>query len=236
MTRPASHALTRTAGLRLSALAILAATSLTACATGGASSGLAQADPVLPTEQYPIQAQARSNTINLRINPQGLSDNQRRALDQIAAQANWVNGDPVDVDIITAGDPRAMDAGRMVSNYLSGHDVGRDNLNLISEQAQPADIISINITQYRTRIYDCNTSWENLTATRNNKPYKNFGCAVNSNLAAQIHDPRDLNGPRTATPSDAIRKGVIFDKYQKGEITSAAVDAAASGTISNAIK
>jgi pilus assembly protein CpaD len=218
------------------AIALLTAASLTACATTGGGKVARLDEPVLPTESYPLQAQTMTKSISLRINPNGLSDNQRIALDQLAAKANWLNGEPVNVEIVTSGDPRAVSAGRMIGGYLSDRAVSDDNMSQVSVQEQPADIVTINTVYYRARTYACNETWENLTETRDNKPYKNFGCAVNSNLAAMIADPRDLDTPAAATPTDTTRKVEIIGKFQKGEKTSSATDDGAKGSISNAIK
>lgn len=218
------------------ALVLLTAATLTACATTSGAPAAKLAEPTLPTEQFPLQAQTMTKSISLRINPNGLSQNQRTALDQVAAKANWLNGEPVNVEIVTSGDPLAISAGRMIGGYLSDRAVSDDNLSQVSVQAQPADIVTINTVYYRARTYACNETWENLTAKRDNKPYKNFGCAVNSNLAAMIADPRDLDRPAAATPTDATRKAGIIGKYQKGEKTSSAADEGAKGSVSNAIK
>jgi pilus assembly protein CpaD len=193
-------------------------------------------NPALPTEQYPLRAQSRVRTLNLRVNPNGLSDNQRLALGQLAQNVSWTSGEPADIEIVTAGDPRAVNAGRAVGDFLVAHDVDASDLSQASRQDQPADIVSVNVTEYRARAYDCNQSWENLSRTADNKPYNNFGCAINSNLAAMIADPRDLAHPQDATPPDAARKSVILDKYRKGDVTSSAQDDQSKGSISNAIQ
>jgi pilus assembly protein CpaD len=214
----------------------LAALVLTGCATDSGKAGNAALTAATPTEQYPLQAQTMTKTINLRINAGGLSDNQRTALDQIAEKASWTSGAPVDVEIITSADPGAVAAGRTVGGYLVGHDVAGTSLSQLSQPGQPADIVTVNIVNFRARTYACGQTWENLAATRNNTAYQNFGCAVSSNLAAQIADPRDLQTPRTATPVDMGRRSVVLDKYRKGEVTSSAKDDNATGAISNAIK
>jgi len=217
-------------------LATLAALTLTGCATDSGKAGSMALTAPTPTEQYRLQAQTMTRTINLRINPNGLSDNQRAALDQVAAKAGWTSGAPVDIEIITSGDPGAVAAGRTVGGYLIDHDVAETSLSQLSQQSQPADIVTVNIVNYRARTYACGQTWENLAATRNNMPYQNFGCAVSSNLAAQIADPRDLQTPRAATTVDMGRRSVVLDKYRKGEVTSSAKDDNAKGTISDAIK
>jgi pilus assembly protein CpaD len=52
-----------------------------------------------------------------------------------------------------------------------------------------------------------------------NKPYHNFGCATQRNLAAMIDNPADLEQPRSETTAYTARRNVAFEKYRKGEST-----------------
>jgi len=52
-----------------------------------------------------------------------------------------------------------------------------------------------------------------------NKPYYNFGCATQRNLAAMIDNPADLEQPRPETPPYTMRRSEAFEKYRKGETT-----------------
>lgn len=221
--------------------ALVAILALSACATTpplgtGTNQSGATPNPKTPIDQYALGATTDTDTINLRINPNGFSENQIRALDQLAARTNWVSGESSDVQIITSPEPAAIAAGQAVSAYLARHDVNRQHMSQISEDAQPGDVITLVTFSYQARTFDCNKNWENLAATRNNTPYQNFGCSLTSNLAAQVADPRDLAHPASATSPDAARKSTILDKYRKGEVTSSAVDTASKGTISDAIK
>jgi pilus assembly protein CpaD len=49
-----------------------------------------------------------------------------------------------------------------------------------------------------------------------NKPYYNFGCAYQRNMAAMIDNPSDLVQPRPETPAYTMRRTVGFEKYRKG--------------------
>jgi pilus assembly protein CpaD len=49
-----------------------------------------------------------------------------------------------------------------------------------------------------------------------NKPYYNFGCANQRNLAAMIDNPSDLEQPRSETPAYTSRRNIAFDRYRKG--------------------
>jgi pilus assembly protein CpaD len=52
-----------------------------------------------------------------------------------------------------------------------------------------------------------------------NKPYYNFGCAYQRNMAAMIDNPADLVQPRSETPPYTMRRSEAFEKYRKGEPT-----------------
>ncbi len=52
-----------------------------------------------------------------------------------------------------------------------------------------------------------------------NKNWHNFGCASQSNLAAQIANPMDLVGPRGMSPIDAGRRSLVIDHYRQGRNT-----------------
>jgi pilus assembly protein CpaD len=52
-----------------------------------------------------------------------------------------------------------------------------------------------------------------------NKPYYNFGCAYQRNMASMVDNPADLVQPRPETPPYAPRRDEAFEKYKKGTTT-----------------
>lgn len=52
-----------------------------------------------------------------------------------------------------------------------------------------------------------------------NKPYYNFGCAYQRNMAAMVDNPSDLVQPRSETPAYTTRRTEAFEKYRKGTTT-----------------
>jgi pilus assembly protein CpaD len=52
-----------------------------------------------------------------------------------------------------------------------------------------------------------------------NKPYYNFGCANQRNLAAVVDNPSDLVQPRPETAPYWPRRNAAFEKYKKGTTT-----------------
>ena len=52
-----------------------------------------------------------------------------------------------------------------------------------------------------------------------NKPYYNFGCAYQRNMAAMVDNPSDLVQPRSETPPYTARRVNSYEKYKKGNTT-----------------
>jgi pilus assembly protein CpaD len=76
-------------------------------------------------------------------------------------------------------------------------------------------------------------NWQQNTAnTYTNRPYPDFGCASQHNLAAMVANPRDLVEPRAMTPADAGRRGVILEAWRKGEKTQSDRGSDDSGQVS----
>jgi pilus assembly protein CpaD len=66
-----------------------------------------------------------------------------------------------------------------------------------------------------------------------NRPYYNFGCAQQRNLAAMVANPSDLVQPRSETPAYTGRRTVVLDKYRKGESTATTYPDPEKNQISN---
>lgn len=66
-----------------------------------------------------------------------------------------------------------------------------------------------------------------------NRPYYNFGCATQRNLASSVANPEDLVQPRAETPAYAERRRTVMDKYSKGQDTATVVPNSNGGRVSN---
>jgi len=49
-----------------------------------------------------------------------------------------------------------------------------------------------------------------------NKPYWNYGCSMQSVIAAEVADPRDLITPRPEVPADTVMRSRAIDSVRKG--------------------
>jgi pilus assembly protein CpaD len=56
-----------------------------------------------------------------------------------------------------------------------------------------------------------------VRANVNNQPYWNLGCAMQSNVAAQVDDPLDLVRARPEGRGDTVRRTAAIEKLRKGQ-------------------
>jgi pilus assembly protein CpaD len=69
-----------------------------------------------------------------------------------------------------------------------------------------------------------------------NKPYYNFGCAYQRNMAAMVDNPSDLEQPRSETPAYTMRRTAAFEKYRKGTTTTTSYPEADKAKLSDSGK
>ncbi|MBO6550157.1 MAG: CpaD family pilus assembly protein [Rhizobiales bacterium] len=83
-------------------------------------------------------------------------------------------------------------------------------------------VIHLSYKRYVAHGPECGQWNENFNESENNRNSPDWGCARQRNLAAMVANPRDLQGPRGWSPRDSRRRDVVWDKYVKGEVSSAA--------------
>ncbi|MEM6665782.1 MAG: CpaD family pilus assembly protein [Pseudomonadota bacterium] len=68
--------------------------------------------------------------------------------------------------------------------------------------------------------------WEENVGGPNfaNKPYGNFGCSQQRNMAAMLENPNDLRHPRGLDPRYSPRRDNVFERYVEGETTQSAAN------------
>ena len=209
------------------------------CATPGLQ---AREDEKPPTvlDGYKARAYPTDAEIQLAVHAQGLSSTQADALGQFSSE--W-DADQGGVITLRAPDgaPNAGAAFRTAEGaraFLIRQGVPEDQIVIAGYDARGvADPnLLMTYTHYKVDIPVCGKTWTNLANTMVNEPNRNFGCAVQANMYAQLANPGDLVHPRASTPSDSGRRLTVLDLYRKGQTTSAAKDENAKGTLSKAIQ
>jgi pilus assembly protein CpaD len=115
-------------------------------------------------------------------------------------------------------------ADAQLQAILAGEAVPPRAIRYISEGGYGNSITMAFETGYVAHPPECGYWPGNLSESRENTPYWNFGCAQSRNLAMMVANPNDLIGPRRSSPRASDRRDVIWRKYIGGEETSATAD------------
>ncbi len=100
--------------------------------------------------------------------------------------------------------------------------ISRDKILVSTHEAANNDFrVDVSYIAYSAHTRTCGDWSENEAFTLDNQTPKNFGCAVQQNIAAMVADPRDLLGPGAMCPGDTTRRGIVMDHFEKGEVSQA---------------
>jgi pilus assembly protein CpaD len=184
-------------------------------------------------QRHPIAIQEADRTVNIFVGNTrgGLSASQRA--DVIGLASVWLREGTgaivAEIPVNTSNARAAADSFREVKSLLAS--AGVPPRGIIVRQYHPEDprlFATIRLTYPRIAAVagPCGLWPEDLGPSINNKgyfdnkPYWNFGCASQRNLAAMIDNPADLVQPRPETPAYTARRTASFEKYRKGTATS----------------
>lgn len=93
-----------------------------------------------------------------------------------------------------------------------------------THDAAKGKTVWLQYSAYQAKVDGCGDWSDNVDFTLMNKPTKNFGCATQYNLAAQVDNPADLAAPRKMDGSSGARRADVIEKYEKGSSTAAKGD------------
>jgi pilus assembly protein CpaD len=216
----------------LVALGLLA---LSACA--GVPDKKTDTPPVTPSERYAMRVDPAPQELKLGPHASGLSPAQTDALRVFVGLWDADDRKPITIMAPEHGPPAAAvfrtAAGARDNLIAAG--VPASEIQLVGyEAAGVGDApIRISFMSYTASGPQCGRAWEDIAKTYSNESYRQFGCAVTANMAAQIADPEDLLHPRALAPSDAVRRENVLDKYRSGTVTATAKDTQANGAVSS---
>jgi pilus assembly protein CpaD len=208
---------------------------LSACASTPSDQGPSKT-AATETQQWmdKVKVTSAPDEIVLAAHATGLSANQGAALEDLVGR--WLQAEGREL-VVTAPNTAGGMAGQIRDRLILLGAPGARVRIAGFDPAGPGDnVIRVGFLRYAAEPLKCGQRWENLTATRDNTVYENFGCAMAANLAAQVANPEDLVRPRDMAPPDAGRRDTVMGNYRKGELTSTKKDEQASGVLSKAIQ
>jgi pilus assembly protein CpaD len=183
-------------------------------------------------QRHPIAIQEADQSIVIFIGHArgGLSASQRADVMGLAQlwRQEATGAIRADVPVDTPNAAAAADAFREVRSLLTA--AGVPPRGIIVRHYQPNDLrqmptIRLQYSKISAVAGPCGLWPEDLgpgihnKSYLDNKPYYNFGCANQRNLAAMVDNPADLVQPRPETPAYTTRRSEAFEKYRKGNST-----------------
>jgi pilus assembly protein CpaD len=211
------------------ALAIISA------ALGGCWSGGEVVTATVPNDyrqRHPIAVQEGNHSIVVFVGAGrgGLSGPQRA--DVIGFGQSWVRegtgGVVVDVPVNTPNARAAASAARDIRHTLSAAGVPSNAIRINHYTPDdPERFATVRLSYPKISAVagpcglwpaDLGPSIDN-PGYNENRPYYNFGCATQRNLAAMVDNPADLEQPRPESPAYTMRRTTSFEKYRKGVST-----------------
>jgi pilus assembly protein CpaD len=212
---------------------ILGAAVVSAALAGCGHAELASQGPAFavvdPAQRHPILVSQKPSHMSVHV-PRGSSGmSPKTKADVLAFSQRFRSTDAGDSRLIiqapsgSGNEVAAMNAvhevrSLLVSNGFSESVIAVETFDAGHDANPP---LKVSYMRYVAEGPECGLWQTNLAFEPNNLPMGNLGCANQRNLASMISNPADLLGPRTMSPASGERRDVIWDKWQKGEITTA---------------
>jgi pilus assembly protein CpaD len=174
------------------------------------------------TANHPISVEPSYQSIKLYYSP---ADSGIQPADQARFNSFVSNYEAHGNGAIAVNAPAGMNSQAMIGFFaqrINDMGVSKDRILVATHDAPDGDMrVEINYVTYQARTDACGDWSQNLAITFDNDTPRNFGCAVQQNIAAQIADPRDLLAPRDMDPSSGARRATVVTKYEQGTVTQA---------------
>lgn len=129
----------------------------------------------------------------------------------------------------------SIGAAAEVASVMMDRGIDPYRIKMTSYEADAGDDaapMTISFKRYHAYAKECGNFSASIMTAPGNEVSRNFGCASQSNLAALIEDPRDLEAVPELDPTDAARRAEVFDKYRAGQATASERTEAESGRTS----
>ena len=197
-------------------------------------------------DRHPIQINEGIRSVQLFVGSgrAGLTPEQRALAGGFASQWRRYGSGPLKIELPagTAIEMASSHTVRELQSVLASSGVPLRAIQVRSYQPQdPSNVAPIRLTfpalkaQVASR---CHAGQEDLGPTINSKSdqnysTRNFGCATQQNLAAQVANPEDLVQPRNEAPAYAARRRNVLEKYSKGQDPSTVYNSTNNGKVSN---
>jgi len=220
------------------ALGLIAASALTACQSPQPNAF--QAPPLSPEDRFPIVLRDEPVILEVPVAPGSYALTAGQRAEISAFMRGYRDGASSPLVVRTPSGTRnevaAMRAVEEIRALAARADVPVGAMKYHPyggrNAGTPYPPIILSYTGIKAQTAECGDWSQDIGRNPENKPYLNFGCASQNNLAAMVSNPRDLVTPQAMDPPPAERRQTVRDKYILGQPTGAVSQDDKSGTAS----
>jgi len=174
--------------------------------------------PISGPANYPITLVKGPQTLDVSSSQGTLQPTQINAVAGFVHQAMQAGVTPMTVSRPSGGGNSARVASE-VASLMVAQGVRHENVRFVIYPGSATAPVHISYISVYAKTKKCGDWSEDLTATSQNAPWKNEGCAVQSNIAAMIADPETLVVPAPADLPDAPAQVLAVTNQQKAVST-----------------
>jgi pilus assembly protein CpaD len=201
----------------------------------GCSTELAEIDdyyrPDMHYERYPIEVAKGAVRLDVSTKRSRLTARQEDSVTRFAQQALASGASRIDVKRPSGG--TAGSVADRVSELLVAAGVPHETIVQTEYSAGRSAPVMVTFDRKFAVTAECGDWSEDIAITGQNTKPPNYGCATQHNIAAIVANPEDFETPRTATPSDPMRRYQVFVDYRKPKNTATSISSSETQTVSD---
>lgn len=178
-------------------------------------------------QRHPITMTETNHTLQIFVGTSRgeLNATQRAEVAQFAHswRRDATGGVAIELPVGASNERAAADSVRTIRSILAAASVPPDGIVVRGYPAPGPHVAPIRVSYPRiaAQAGPCGLWPADIGPSYNrdhfeNQPWWNQGCATQRNLAAMVDNPADLVQPRGETPSYAMRRTTVMEKYRAG--------------------
>ena len=216
--------------LSLTALALLPLVGIAGCSTE-----LAEIDdyhrPAMHYERYPIEVAKGAVRLDVSTKRSRLTARQEDSVTRFGQQAMASGAGRIEVKRPSGAAARSV--AERVTELLVDTGLPSEAIVHTDYSAGRGAPVIVTFDRKFAVTAECGDWSEDIAITGQNTKPPNFGCATQHNIAAVVANPEDFETPRTATPSDPMRRYQVFVDYRKPKNTATSISSSETQTVSD---
>ena len=187
--------------------------------------------------RHPIDVEKKAHSIKVPVSrsANGLSYTQQSRVGRFVRQFRNGQGGKlfVSAPASSSNEVAVFNAVNKIQKIAQKNGVSNSMMRVNSHHGSGnSNAITMSFRRYVAVGPECGLWPDDMGHDPENRPYSEFGCATQKNLAAAIDNPRDLIEPRGMTPRSSERRSRAWDSYVNGESTVSESSEEEAGNIS----